>query len=141
MRCGTCGGPMYRRYSHQVNDLYCGGHEKSHGMCERGVAVRADWLIPEVERRLLERVKGARTKPRTLHAVDPVEPCAEEVRPIEGSLGQLAALFVEGQLLEGEYQEARKVQLRRLADAGKRLDGAVRRSEAIVRAECVDEML
>lgn len=141
VRCGTCGGPMYCRYSHQVNDLYYGCYEKSHGMCERGVAVRANWLIPEVERRLLERVKGARTKPRTLHAVDPVEPCAEEVRRIEGSLGQLAALFVEGQLLEGEYQEARKVQLRRLADANKRLDGAVRRSEAIVRAECVEEML
>ncbi|MBN1459650.1 MAG: recombinase family protein [Armatimonadetes bacterium] len=141
VRCGTCGGPMYARYAHRVGDLYYQCYNRSHGLCERGVAVQAAWLIPEVERRLLERVKDARVRERTLRVVDPVEPLVQEVKRVEGALGQLTSLFVAGELLEGEYREARKLQMRRLMDAQKRLDGAVRRSETMVLADYVDETL
>jgi hypothetical protein len=82
---------MYCRSSHQADDLYYQCYHQSHGLYERGVAVRASWLLPEVERRLLDRVGEAKAKERTLRAVDPVGPLAGEVKRIEGALGQLKA--------------------------------------------------
>ena len=132
---------MYCRYSHQRDDLYYGCYNRSHGICERGVSVKAAWLLPEVERRLLARVGDTRVKERVLRVVDPVEPLVGEVQRIEGALGQLTSLYVAGELLEGEYREARKLQLKRLTDTQKRLDLAVRRTETIVRADYIEEML
>jgi site-specific DNA recombinase len=141
VRCGTCGGPMYCRYAHSVNDLYYQCYHRSHGLCERGVAVKASWLVPEVERKLLARVGETRARERSLRIVDPVEPLANEVQRIEATLGQLTSLFVDGELLEGEYREARKLQLKHLTDVQKRLDNAVRRVEVIVRADYVETVL
>lgn len=141
VRCGTCGGPMYCRSAHQAGDLYYHCYRKSHGLCERGVAAKASRLLPEVERRLLARVGDAQAKERVLRVVDPVEPLAAEVKRTEESLGQLTSLYVAGEILEGEYREPRKLQLRKLTDVQKRLESAVRRVESIVRADYVDEML
>lgn len=141
VRCGNCGGPMYCRYHHRVDELYYGCYRQPHGLCDRGAYVRAAWLIPEVERRLFARVGDARAVRRPVRAMQPVEPLAEEVKRIEASLGQLAALYVEGSLLEGEYREARKLQLQRLQQAHKRLDDAVRRAETLIRADYVEEVL
>jgi hypothetical protein len=63
------------------------------------------------------------------------------VKRIESALGQLTSLFVAGEILEGESREARNLQLRRLAEAQKRLDGAVRRSETPVLAGYIDDAL
>lgn len=50
-------------------------------------------------------------------------------------------LFVGGELLEGEYREARKLQLKPLSDVQKRLHKAVRRVEAVVRVDYAEAVL
>jgi hypothetical protein len=132
---------MYCRQQH-TGVLYFGCYRQSHGTCERGVAVKASWLIPEMEHRLLERVGDARANQRgPRSAADPVAPWADEVRRIESALGHLTSLYVDGGLLDGEYREARKLQMQRLAETQKRLENAVRRSETMVRSEYVADVL
>lgn len=80
---------MYCRYAHSRDNLYYGCYRQSHGLCERGVYVRAAWLIPELERQLLARVGEARTSAAGLRIVDPVEPLVGEVQRTEASLGHL----------------------------------------------------
>lgn len=48
---------------------------------------------------------------------------------------------MEGELLEGEYREARKLQLKRLTEVQKRLEKTVRRVKAVVRADYVQTLL
>jgi hypothetical protein len=43
--------------------------------------------------------------------------------------------------LSGEYREARKLQIQRLADTQKRLENALRRSQTMIRSAYADEVL
>lgn len=137
-RCGTCGGPMYSRNGH--GRLYFLCRQRALGLCERGVAVRADFLVPEVEKRLLAHVGRARANPKPVREV-PIDPLAQEVRRLEAALGQLASLYVNGEILDAEYREARRLQVRRLADAQHRLELARERAESAVRSTAVQEAL
>jgi hypothetical protein len=56
-------------------------------------------------------------------------------------LGRLASAYVSDELLEEEYREARKAQIRRLSEAQESLRRAEARIESTVRSQAVSEML
>jgi site-specific DNA recombinase len=141
VRCGTCGGPMYARYAHRAGDLYFQCRRRALGLCHRGPAVRAAWLVPEVERRLLARVRNGRTRAKARPLSVAIDSIAQEVKRLEEGLGRLASLYASDELLEEEYREARKAQLTRLSRAQERLARARTRAEASVRSEAVSQAL
>ena len=114
VRCGTCGGPMYCRQQH-TGVLYFGCIGSHTG------PVNAGWRCGP----LAHSRDGApatssgcgdaqanQRGPRS--GCGPGRPLGREVRRIESALGQLTSLYVDGDLLEGEYREARKLQMQRL---------------------------
>jgi hypothetical protein len=132
---------MYARYAHRVGDLYFQCRGRALGLCDRGVAVRAAWLVPEVEHRLFRHVREARAHPELPLSDRPLEPLRQEVRRLEAGLGRLASAYVSDELLEEEYREARKAQIRRLSEAQESLRRAEARIESTVRSQAVSEML
>lgn len=137
VRCGNCGGPMYSR-NHAQRRRYFECRNRTFGMCTNGVTIKADELIPEVTRQLLDYAKDGRGKVRTL----PVEKTdASEVKRLEQGLGKLASLYASGELREGEYREARKMQLEKLRIAEERAQSARSRAEAAVRSQAASEVL
>jgi hypothetical protein len=77
---------------------------------------------------------GGRAKERVLRVVDPVDPLLSEVRRIEEALGQAYIPIRSRRAHRGGIPRGAKLQIKRLTDAQHRLDKAIRRSEAVVRA-------
>jgi hypothetical protein len=71
--------------------------------------------------------------------VEALTPLREAVGRSEEALGRLASMFVDGQLLEAEYREAREAQLRKLGEAEKHLERALQREEDYARAGLVED--
>jgi DNA invertase Pin-like site-specific DNA recombinase len=138
VRCGTCGGAMYARYSH--GRLYYLCRQKALGTCERGVSILLPELEAVVEQRLCERLRGTRAPKKLKGPVEMIEPLAAETRDIERHMAHLTTLYIEGRLEEGEYQTARGVQLRKLHDARRRLERAIERAEHRARAAYVESV-
>jgi DNA invertase Pin-like site-specific DNA recombinase len=138
VRCGTCGGRLYARYSHRPGVLYYSCMGRVRGLCESGVAVKVDELLPIVEERLFDRLRRARA-PRRLPAPELLSPLEDAVRQAEQALGRLSSMYASGELIEAEYRGARQLQLRRLEKAEERLSRALRRMEDVAQAEILED--
>ena len=58
---------------------------------------------------------------------------------LEEILGKLATMYAGGELGEGEYREARQIQLEKLEKAEERLEKAARRTEDLVRGDLLED--
>ena len=139
-RCGNCGGAMVsgstkKLGERHISTYHCQRHKI--GVCEHGVSIRYHKLLPFVEKRLFQHLKGSRA-PRPKREDENLAPLIEELERVRDSLGRLALMRAEGQIGEAEFQSARALQRKRQDKLEAKLDRMSHRLEGDVRQSLLD---
>ena len=139
VRCGNCGGPMLSGSTHgpygKKTVYHCA--RRKMGACDRGVTIRYEILLPFVEKRLFQHLRGGRAvRPR--RQGEGLAPLVEELERVRESRGRLVLMRAEGQSGEAEFQSARTLQRKRQEKLETRLDRMSRQLEGDVRQTLLD---
>ena len=127
--CGSCGGPMYLRYTVTRAAAYtCEGTTKR--TCTKPCSIREHILRGLVEEKLHSRLRTLRPSRRPRKEPEDIPRLSDEQRRLTHSLGRLAAMYAEGELAQAEYHVAREGQLAKLARVDERLEAAYLSAES-----------